>query len=150
MKPKIIFLVLSILLGFVFILSITTIYVSDAIQNNNACGCVIPIPYMILILASLGLFVGFFSAYLLLQREESTHEQVRETLRFLPTEERKVVQVLSKGDLRQAELEKVTGLHKVKLHRTIRKLKEKDIVEKKRSGKINTISLKEDLKGLFQ
>ncbi len=92
------FLVLTVLLGFVFLLSFSIVYVSDAIKNNNACGCVIPIPYTILILSSLGLFVGSSSSYILISKhvkeKSKMTKDIEFTLNFLGNDERRIIKEL--------------------------------------------------------
>lgn len=152
---KDIFLILSILLGFIFILSFSIIYVSDAIKNNNACGCVIPIPYMILLLSSMGLFVGCFSSYFLIAKQIKENKEINKnieiTLGFLDKNERSIVKELikNKGRLNQSEFEKVTGLNRVKVHRILQKLLSKGLVEKTSIGKSNVVQLREELKSIF-
>jgi len=150
-----IFLVLTIILGFIFIVLFTTMYVSDAIRNNNACGCVIPIPYMILILSSLGLFVGSLSSYLLISKHLKEKKQmiknIEFTLKFLDNDERKLITELikNKGSLNQSEFEKLTGLYRVKIHRVIEKLLLKELIQKTSNGKVNKIELYPELKEIF-
>jgi len=152
---KSIFLLIGIFTGFIFIVTFSSLYVSDAIRNNNACGCVIPIPFMILILSSLGIFVGSFSYYFIASkytREKiSVGTNVEHTLNFLNPNERRIVKELieNKSGLKQAEFEKLTGFHKVKVHRIINKLKAKNIIVKTNQGKINKIKLNDNLINLF-
>ncbi len=152
---KSLFLALSIILGFIFMVSFSILYVSDAIKNNDACGCVIPIPYMILILSSLGMFVGSISFYFLISKHLKEKKEITEsigfTLNFLSMDERLIIKELIKnnGFLNQSNFEKGTGLHKVKVHRTIEKLESKGIVLKTNNGKINKIELCNELKEIF-
>lgn len=152
---KMVLLPLTIILGFVFILSFSVIYVSDAIRNNNACGCVIPIPYMILILSSLGLFIGSLSSYILVSKnlryKKEKNKNIKSSLRFLEEEERKIVEELikSEGELMQANFEQKTGMHRVKVHRVINKLINKKIIEKQSNGKVKRIVLSKDIKDAF-
>ena len=147
-------LALTIILGFIFIVSFSVIYVSDAIKNNNACGCVIPIPYMILILSSLGLFIGSFSFYILISKHLKDRKEMSKnmdlTLNFLDDDEKKIMKYLidSKGESKQSELEK-TKLSRVKVHRIIQKIERKGLIIKQSRGKINMIKLNEDLKDIF-
>jgi uncharacterized membrane protein len=161
MKPgileanKSIFLVLGIITGFVFIVAFSTLYVSDAIKNNNACGCVIPIPYMILILSSLGIFVGsaayYFTVSKYIKEGKTRNKNIEFTLNFLEPQEKAIIKELlkDKKGLKQSQLEKQTGFHKVKIHRIVNKLKTKGIIEKKANGKINIIELSPELKEIF-
>jgi len=150
-----IFLALTILLGFIFIVSISTFYVSDAIRNNNACGCVIPIPYMILILSSLGLFVGCLVFYLFISKhmheKKEIDKNVMATLNFLEKDERTMLNELirNRGELSQSGFEKATGIHKVKVYRVLERLRSKGIIIKDSQGKTNRIVLSEELKRLF-
>ncbi len=152
---KDIFLVLTALMGFIFIVSFSALYVSDAIKNNNACGCVIPIPYMILMLSSLGLFIGSLAFYILISKHLNEKKEISKnielTLKFLEKNEKSIVRSLikNKEPIQQSKLESETGMHKVKIHRTLDKLIQKGIIEKLQEGKINKIKLKEELKDIF-
>lgn len=149
-------LALTIILGFAFLVLFSSLYVSDAIQEGQACGCVIPIPYMILILASLGLFCGSLASYILLGRFSEERKVVDKgvwyTLNFLPTDEREVLRtIIDHTDtlLYQSRLERKVGMDRVKLHRTLGRLVRKGLVRKEREGKRNRIILDERLKGVF-
>lgn len=149
---KSIFLAVGIITGFVFIVAFSSLYVADAIKNNDACGCVIPIPYMILLLSSLGVFVGSFASYFVASkyaRERSTRiKSLDFTLNFLSPDERRILKevIKEKQGLRQSQLEKRTGMHKVKVHRTVQKLKSKDVVHIKDSK----VKLDNNLRTLFK
>lgn len=152
---KNLFLILTVILGFIFIVSFSTLYVSDAIKNNNACGCVIPIPYMILILSSLGLFVGSITSYFLLSRQlknqKAYSKGVDFLLNFLEKDEKLIIQSLlsNKGLMSQASLVNKTGLDRVKVHRILEKLKTKGFLVKKPLGKTNSIELCSELNEIF-
>ena len=152
---KNIFLTLGIITGFIFLVSFSSLYVSDVIKNNNACGCVIPIPFMILILSSLGVFVGSLSYYFITSwyssEKKAIGKDIQLTLNFLEPSEKTVVKELIKnnGEVKQAELEKLTGFHKVKVHRILKKLLKKGVIEKESVGKIKNIKLNPSLKEIF-
>ncbi|MBT3298270.1 hypothetical protein HN385_05055 [archaeon] len=154
-KIKAIYLGISIILGFVFTVSFLTVYVSDAINRGNACGCFIPIPYMILILSSLGLFVGFFSFYLIVSKQikekKSFTKDINELLNFLESDERVIINILikNKGKLNQSKFETESGLHRVKIHRIIEKLSLKRVIIKTKVGKINKIELNPSINEVF-
>jgi len=149
------FLALSIILGFVFIVLFSSIYVSDAIKNNNACGCVIPIPYMILILSSLGLFTGSIAFYLIISQhikeKKTMTKNLSFTLKFLETHERLIIKELikHKGRISQSQLQTITRLHRVKIHRILEKLLAKGIIKKSSKGQTNVIQLAEELQEVF-
>ena len=102
-----ILLIVGIITGFIFIVAFTSLYVSDAIKHNNACGCVIPIPIMILILSSLGIFVGSIASYLFIliygKEQKSIDESITHTLNFLNPDQRKIIKSLigNKGTIKQ-------------------------------------------------
>lgn len=152
---KQVFLILGILTGFIFIVTFSSLYVSDAIKNNNACGCVIPIPIMIIILSSLGLFVGSLAYYFIVSRyakeKKSVNKDIELTLNFLEPDEKKVLRELikNKSGIKQVELERLTGYHRVKVHRILNKLIKKGVIEKEAVGKINRIKLNPRLKEIF-
>ncbi|MBU1850090.1 MAG: hypothetical protein KKH40_05170 [Nanoarchaeota archaeon] len=137
-------------------MSLSTIYVSDAIKNNNACGCVVPIPYMILILSSLGLFIGSLASYILISKfsreKKAISKDIEITLKFFSPDEQTIMRELikNKDGLPQSIFEKETGLHRVKVHRVIEKLLSKGLIEKRTVGRTNKISLSEELKSIFQ
>ncbi len=151
-----IILIASILLGFIFLVTFAALYVSDAIKNDDACGCVIPIPYMILLLSSLGLFVGFLVVYFLMSRMIKERKDFKRvltlSLSFLEPDERKILQALIKnrGSLPQAKLDAATALHRVKVHRGIEKLLARGIVLKEVCGRTNKILLAEDFISLVE
>jgi len=152
---KDVFLLLGILTGFIFTVTFSSLYVSDAIKNNNACGCVIPIPIMIIILSSLGLFIGSLAYYFLVSRyakeKKTINKDIKLTLNFLEPNEKILIRELikNKKGVKQAELEKLTGFHRVKVHRLLDKLVKKGVIEKKAIGKIKIIELDPHLKEIF-
>ena len=152
---KDVFLVLGKITGFIFIVTFSILYISDAIRNNNACGCVIPIPYMILILSSLGVFVGSIAYYFIAIRyakeKKTINKDIKLTLNFLEPNEKILISELikNKKGVKQAELEKLTGFHRVKVHRILDKLVKKGVVEKKTIGKIKIIELDPHLREIF-
>ncbi|MBN2566765.1 MarR family transcriptional regulator [Candidatus Woesearchaeota archaeon] len=149
------FLGIAVITGFIFIVVFSSLYVSDAIRNNNACGCVIPIPYMIIILSSLGLFVGSLSYYIIgakhVRDMSRIGRDVKATLRFLPPDERVVIDALisQQGSMRQSAIAATTGLDKVRVHRVIGRLESKRIVEKTDEGACKRVSLIPDLIEVF-
>ena len=49
---------------FVLIVSLTSLYVQAEIQQGSVCTCIIPLPVLIPILASIGMLVGTLVYYL--------------------------------------------------------------------------------------
>ena len=148
-------LALGIIMIFVFVVSLTTLYVHNALEIGNACDCIIPIPIMLLILASLGVLVGSLTSYFLLKRfmqEKNDYiHNIYSTLQFLDNDERALVKVLieNKGVIKQALINKNAGMDKVKIHRVLKRLEEKNVIIKEKDGKINIIKLNDKLQELF-
>jgi len=151
---KNIILMVGLFTGFVFIITFSTIYVSDAIKNNNACGCVIPIPVMILILSSLGVFVGAITSYLFLIRLFAVRENLDKQkqlsskllFRLLEPDERKVIKFLVKnnGTVYQSKISSLLD-DRVKAYRIISRLKDSGLIKVVKDQKTNLISMEKDL-----
>ncbi|RLE42989.1 hypothetical protein DRJ48_02185 [Candidatus Woesearchaeota archaeon] len=148
-------LVFSILALFIFLVAFSVYYVSDAINKGRACGCVVPIPVIIVLLSSLGFFVGGLVYYILATRftkEKADYsKRVAATLNFLPPDERDLVRQLIKhnGTLNQASLAKEMGWSRVKTHRVLNRLINKGIVEKSSVGNTNKVQLNRELVEIF-
>jgi hypothetical protein len=145
---------LAILTGFVFIVSLTIYYVEKN-HNNGVCGCTVPEPILIMILSSLGLFVGTLIYYFLSKRHDKERIDntinAEATLLFLDKDERKVIKSLIKfkGSVNQSQLDNLTGLSRVKVFRILKRLEEKEIIFKEEKGRTFTISLNEKIKKVF-
>lgn len=155
-------LILGIITGFVFIVTFTSVYVSDVLINQNACGCVIPIPLMLVILSSLGLFVGFITSFVFTKKiNKETQDMIKEKkilriifLKQFDQEERKVIEYLiqNKGNTTQSEISKLLN-DRVKAYRIIKKLDKRGIIKIKNnnnSNKTNLISLTEEIYNLLK
>ena len=150
------FLITSIITAFVFAVSFGTMYVSTQLQenNNNACSCSLDIVTTIILLSSLGLFVGTLVAYFMLgsfaTEKKTTKNNISLTLRFLESEDRKIIKYLiEKEEANQSEIAKATMLSKVKVSRRLKELESKKIIEKQTNGLTNSIKLKKEFRDLF-
>jgi len=144
-SKKIIFgiLILSI---FVLIVSTTSLYVQTHISSGNLCGCFIPIPLFIPFIASIGLFIGTLTYYLLSPRFDKNRLDKKFLLNFFDGEERNIFEViLEKNEITQAELVKRTGLSKVKVFRILKRFENKGLIEKTSLGKTNLIKLNKEI-----
>ncbi len=107
----------------------------------------------LIVMASLVFGAGMY--YLMAGRVEAREMSMRRNmdimLRFLGDEERKVVKRLleSNGRMPQAELTRIQGLSKVRVHRIVKKLSARGIVETEKHGNTNVVTLaKEVMEGL--
>ena len=99
------------------------------------------------IVTILSLIIGAYSYYIISkdisEYSKIKQELVEEFINFLDKDERKIIQHLFKnnGISTQYELLQISNSHKVKLHRLLEKLEDRNLVEKKKVGKINKIYL---------
>jgi hypothetical protein len=107
--------------------------------------------YFMIGMGALGVAVGASTFYFMSQKVEHTHVAAQKTgeivLRFLSADERKVIKRLVEehGKATQAELTRMEGLNKVKVHRILAKLAEKEIVILESYGKTNAVRLKPEI-----
>jgi DNA-binding MarR family transcriptional regulator len=143
-------LVLSV---FVFIISVTSLYVQVTIESGDVCGCLIPLPFFIPFVGSTGLFIGTLVYYLFTPRFERRYPKpdMDTLLNLLGESETRVLKTLTdnNGELSQARLTTLTGISKVKLFRTLERMKARNMIEKRPNGKTNLVSLTEGFRGLF-
>ncbi len=139
-------LVLSI---FLFIVAVSSLYVQMQIESGNICGCVIPLYLFIPFLASLGLFIGTLIYHML--SPERGKPDLRPVLKFLDEEHRRVIEFVidNGGEVKQADIVRVTGIPKVRVFRILQSLASKGILTKERDRKTNIIRLNEDLRKVF-
>ena len=151
-----ILLAISLIMGFVFVVSFTAYYVKEKHSVASSCSCQISLPIILIALSSLGVFVGTLTYYFLsknmLKERKSTLAGLKKTLDFLEPEEKKVlIEVIkNKGEISQARLVENTGLDKVKVFRIISKLCGKEILAKEKSGMGNKVLLNAELKNIYE
>jgi uncharacterized membrane protein len=140
-----------VLTVFVLLVALSSLYVQTQIESDNVCGCLIPLPLFIPLLASIGLFIGTLAYYLFspqFGRESIDPEPI---LKMLNRDEAEILRAIikAKGEISQARIGKVTGLSKVKVFRTLDSLKRKGVVEKRAFGKTNMVVLRDDIAEIF-
>ncbi len=148
-KNRKIILITLILSVFVFIVSVISLYVQEVVSTGYVCGCVIPLPLFIPFIASVGLFIGTLIYYLLVPVKEPVNKKA--VLGLFENEERKIIEVLvnHRGELTQASIVRITGIPKIRVFRTLKRLEQKGVVEKRPHGKTNIITLKEPYRTLL-
>jgi len=138
---------------FIFIVSLASLYTQREISCGRATTCTIPLPFLIPITASMGLLVGTFVFYLMESKIEKKDIRINESSnvisRLLSSEERNLIKILAReNELTQARLTFLSKMPRLKVFRTVEKLKEKGLIEKKEKGKLRIIKMKEDIKNL--
>jgi uncharacterized membrane protein len=100
-----------------------------------------PMPLLTYGVAAVAMIVG--ALIILLFQWKITHKQANEMLRILPSDERKLVEILLKErKIEQTYLVAESGLSKVKVSRLLAKLEQRGVIEKKPLGNTNLIILK--------
>jgi hypothetical protein len=147
-------LAISLLMGFLFIVSFTIYYVREHLDAAQFCSCTISLPLIIFILSTLGVFVGSITYYFLAskyQKEKGLVESnITKTLDFLEPDERKIFTAfLENGEITQSMLVKKTGMDKVKVSRLTARLEMKKLITRQKHGMTNKLFLDDSLKELF-
>jgi len=142
---------------FVLAISITSWYVQMIIEEGMFCSCVVPLPILIPVLASVGLLIGTLLYYIFSPVPECTKNntetvEIRKTfLKPFDETEKKIIETIAdnQGELTQASIVSLTGISKVKVFRSLEKLNFKNIITKEKKGKTNTIALASDIKKIL-
>ncbi len=148
-KNRKIILITLILAVFVLVVGLISIYVQEVISSGYICGCVIPLPLFIPFMASVGLFIGTLVYHLLVPVKEFVDKKA--VLSLLEDEERRILEVIvnHRGKITQASIVRTTGISKIRVFRTLRRLEQRGIVEKFPHGKTNIIMLKDPYRKLL-
>ena len=131
-KKVVIGLVLVFILGVLFAL-VNGWYTTQTNQQ---------LPLIVYAIAFVSIVVG--ATIVLLFQWKISKMQLEKILKILPREERLVVQALfaHNNELEQNKIVVLSGLSKLQVSRTVQKLAERGVVEKKSSGMTNLIMLK--------
>ncbi|MFA5764155.1 MAG: hypothetical protein WC915_05095 [archaeon] len=106
------------------------------------------IPIAIISGVIIGAIVFFFMS-VKLEKQNDNLENVTQTLiQFLNKDEKKIVEKIIENDgkIYQSELSRIEGIGKLKSHRIIRRLEERNVIEIEKHGKTNIIKLKKEIK----
>jgi len=97
-----------------------------------------------------GILIGLLVFYIMsldIEKNEKKDKKIHSSLlRYLPPDERLVMQEIleNNGRVNQYEISRLPGMNKVKSHRAIEKLVQRGVVKKESIGKINRIVLVEE------
>ena len=159
-KNKKIIIALVVLISFLYIV----FSVGDLVSHVNADTCSVDVgtcPHeeelnflvsAIPIIVSIAIIVGAFIYYLMAEKVEVKQKGlVNNTgvlLKFLSNDEKKLVSLLmeSNGKVLQAEVTRLPGMSKLKSHRVVQKLLDKEVIEKEKIGKTNIIKFTKEIK----
>ncbi len=126
---------------FVLIVSMSSWYVWNEIYFGDICSCALPLPILIPVLASVGLLAGTVIYYIF--SPDGKGRPGGDPLVLMEPDERAIMKVIisNGGKVPQSRIVEETGLSKVKVFRTIEKLKRREIICKEKFGKTNNIKL---------
>jgi len=146
MKRKNVVLGMLTVSVFVLVVSIVSLYVQVQISSGTVCGCAIPIPLFIPLIACIGLFIGTLFYYLISPKFDTPKVDKNVFLQFLSGDEKKVFEkILEKKTISQASLVNETNLSKVRVFRILEHFKSKGLIIKRPYGKTNIIELNDEL-----
>jgi uncharacterized membrane protein len=146
-----IILAMAIVAGFVFLVSITTLYIQTQIAEKGFCP--IPLSFLFPAFASLGIFIGSLTYYLTFikmeENKEKRSEIISTLLEILQSDEKEVIKMFleNKGEVLQSKISRSLG--KVKAFRVIESLMKRGVVVKEPYGKTNKIKLNEKFKNIL-
>lgn len=145
-------LIIGIIAGFAAVLFFSITYLNEKVLCDANCREQNKVSLILILLSLFGMFIGSLTYYFISEKYEKKitrmHKDVSLTLKFLNGEEKLIVNSIlnHKGKITQSEIAKNTGLSRVRIFRTLRKLEEKGVIIKKPHGMTNVIELEEELK----
>jgi len=147
----------KVLTGFIFAVSFSVYYVQNLIYSGDFCNCSVSISLLMVLLASLGLFTGSITYYLMIdsivkryRKETGIKKAIEPFLELLEKNERNIIIVLLKEKkVSQTSLAKSLSLNRVQVTRALQKLEDKNIIIKNKKGKTNSVELVSSIKSLF-
>lgn len=106
------------------------------------------IPITILSGIIIGAIVFFFMTSKLDNKKNDLEKVTNALIQFLNKDEKKIVTKLieNNGQILQSELSRIEDIGKLKSHRIIRRLEERNVIEIEKHGKTNIIKIKKEIK----
>ena len=148
-------LILGIVAGFGAILFFAITYLNQKVLCDMNCRTRNEVSLILILLSLFGMFIGSLTYYFISEKYEKKiikmHKDVSLTLRFLEGEERCIIKSIidRNGRTTQTNIAKDTGLSRVKISRSLKKLEQKRIITKSPHGMTNTIEIEKGLKKLL-
>jgi uncharacterized membrane protein len=145
--------VISFLLFYIIATTIVFYYVHGLV-SAPVCNCSIPLTWIVALISTTGVIVGI-AVYIYMKKsimpESLSPEDVQETTRFLPKDQRKIVEAVieNRGEISQSQLPEETGLSKVKISRKLKDLERQEIIRREENGMTNKVMLGEKFEDLL-
>ena len=143
---------------YVLIVAIVSIYIHQALYSVGLCTaeklCILRIPlhYFVPIFSAIGLITGGLMFYLISEKTEQDvkkceidyDKRINELFeRALGKKVYSVYMLCKKKNMTQAKISKSLNLSRVEVFRILKKLEEKNLIEKKKDGKVVYVSAKQ-------
>ncbi|HQC61408.1 MAG TPA: hypothetical protein PLA60_03520 [Candidatus Pacearchaeota archaeon] len=145
-------LIIGLIAGFAAILFFSITYLNNKVLCDINCRIQHEVSLILILLSLFGMFIGSLTYYFISEKYEKKiiklHKDSNITLKFLEKEEQEIVKSIlkNKGKTTQSRISEDTGFSRVKIFRTLKKLENKRIINKKPNGMTNVVELEEDLK----
>ena len=145
--------VISFILVYI-VSSVIVFYYAHGLVSAPVCDCSIPLTWFVALISATGVIVGI-AVYLYVKKtvipERVSPEEIRETTRFLPKDQRKIVETVieEEGEIGQSELPEKTGLSKVKISRKLKDLERQKILRREENGITKEVMLGEEFEELL-
>jgi uncharacterized membrane protein len=145
--------VISFILVYI-VSSVVVFYYVHGLVSAPVCDCSIPLTWIVALISSTGVIVGI-AVYVYMKKtvipERVSSEEIRETTRFLPKDQRKIVETVveEEGEISQSELPEKTGLSKVKISRKLKDLERQKILRREENGMTKKVMLGEEFEELL-
>lgn len=106
------------------------------------------VPVFILSGVVIGAFVFFFMTTKLDNKKKDLEKITKTLMQFLNKEEKLVVQKILENDGKvfQSEISRIEGIGKLKSHRILQKLSDREVIEIEKHGKTNIVKLAENIR----
>ncbi len=145
-------LIIGLIAGFAAVLFFSITYLNEKVLCDANCREQNKVSLILILLSLFGMFIGSLTYYFISEKYEKKitriHKDVNLTLNFLENEEKSIVNSIlnHEGRITQSAIAKSTGLSRVKIFRTLKKLENKGIITKKPHGMTNVVELEDGLK----
>ena len=148
-------LIIGIVMGFLAILFFSLIYLNNNVLCDLDCRGRNEVVLALILLSLVGMFVGSLTYYFISGKYEQKigkmHKNMKVLYRLFDPDQKLIFQNIldNNGQITQSKLVKETKLSRVKISRSLKKLGEKGIIEKQKSGMTNKIKLTTEISKLF-
>lgn len=146
--------VISCILVYI-VISVIIFYYAHGLVSAPVCDCRIPLTWVVAIISATGVIVGI-AVYVYMKKtlisERLSSEEIQETTRFLPKDQRKIVETVieeEEGKINQSELPEKTDLSKVKISRKLKDLERQKILRREENGMTKKVMLGEEFEELL-